>query len=188
MSSMVQQRTKNHWSVRLHIKRPGTASRTALLVMGIVQALLLTLTASSLATGGGLYGCSSACGTQAEPTVPALAVLLGMVMLLLPLVMGALSFTWQMAVATAALPWIPAIIIGANAMLAPSASVVPAPTATPGTAAHATTTTAGPVLVSHFGPPFWLDTSHLMALLLSLALFTLLGWIGWVAGQALRNG
>lgn len=187
MSSMVGARTKDHWSLRLHIKRPGTASRTALLALGVVQALLLTLTASSLATGGGLYGCSSACGTQAEPAVPALAVLLGMVMLLLPLVMGALSFTWQMAVAAAALPWIPAILIGANALLAPSASVVPAPAAEATPAAHAHAA-AGPVLVSHFGPPFWLDTSHVMTLLLSLALFLLLGWIGWVAGQALRNG
>ncbi len=186
MSSMVQARTKDHWSLRLHVKRPGTASRTVLLALGVVQALLLTLTASSLATGGGLYGCSSACGTQAEPTVPALAVLLGIVMLLLPVVMGALSFTWQMAVAAATLPWVPAIILGANTLLAPAASVVPAPpaTATPGAAAHAA---AGPALVSHFGPPFWLDPSHLTALLFSLAFFTLLGWIGWVAGQAMRN-
>lgn len=184
MSSMVQQRTKNHWSVRLHIQRPGTASRMALLVMGIVQALLLTLTASSLATGGGLYGCSSACGTQAEPTVPALAVLLGMVMLLLPLVMGALSFTWQLAVAAATLPWIPAILFGANTLLAPTASVVTAQVTPTPAAPHAA---AQSVLVSHFGPPFWLDPSHMTALLFSLALFTLLGWIGWVAGQALRS-
>lgn len=185
MSSMVHQaRTKDHWSLRLHIKRPGTASRMALLALGVIQALLLTLTASGMATGGGLYGCSSACGTRAEPTVPALAVLLGIVMLLLPLVMGALSFTWQMAVAAAALPWIPAIIIGANALLAPAASVVPAPAATPAAHGHAA---AQPALVSHFGPPFWLDSSHLTVMLFSLVFFVLLGWIGWVVGQAVRN-
>lgn len=187
MSSMVQARTKDHWSVRLHIKRPGTANRTALLALGVVQALLLTLTASSIATGGGLYGCSSACGTQAQPTVPAVAVLLGIVMLLLPLVMGALSFTWQMAVAAATLPWIPAVIIGGNTLLAPTASVMPAPVATATPAAHSHAA-AQQALVSHFGLPFWLDPSHLPTLLFSLALFILLGWIGWVVGQAARNG
>jgi hypothetical protein len=184
MASTIQPRTKDHWSVRLHINRPGTNNRTALIVLAILQALLLTLTASSIATGGGLYGCTSACGTQAQPTTPWFAVLLGMVMLLLPIVMGILSTTWQGAIAAATIPWVPAIVLGANRLLAPTASVVVAAT-TPTVAAHGHAAPAP--LVSQFGPPFWLASTNVVVLFLSLALFALLGWIGWVIGETLNN-
>src|SRR5258708_35705738 len=78
-----QPRTKDHWSMRLRVKRPGHVPPAAL-VVAAVQAVLLALTASSLATGGGLYGCPSACGPAAQPATPALAVVLGIVMLVLP--------------------------------------------------------------------------------------------------------
>lgn len=182
MATSIQPRTKDHWSVRLRVKRPGAGNRTALLVLMVVQALLLILTASSIATGGGLYGCSGPCGTQTQPTTPAFAVLLGMVMLLLPIVMGFLSADWQGAIAAAVIPWVPAILIGANALLAPAASVVTAPADT------ATKTHAATQLVSHFGPPFWLDSTHLPVLLFSFVLFALLGWIGWVIGETTRGG
>ena len=179
MSPGAQPRVKDHWSVRLRVKRPGPVNRTVLIVLALVQTLLLIVTASSLATGGGLYGCSSACGTAAQPTTPALAVFLGMLMLLLPIVIGALCETWPGALALAALPWLPAIIIGANSVLAPIAKVVPAPAGSP----------RGSPPVSQFGPPFWLDSAsmHLPTLLFSLALFMLLGWLGWVGGQALKE-
>jgi hypothetical protein len=181
MAASYQPRTKDHSLVRQRMKLPNTATRIALIVLMIVQALLLTSTASSIATGGRLYGCSRACGTAAQPTMPAFAVLLGMVMLLLPIVIGFLSTTWQGAVAGAVVPWVPAILIGANSLLTPTASVVPG---TPVTTTKGHTTTP---LVSHFGPPFWFDASHIPVLIFSLALFALLGWIGWVIGEALRS-
>ncbi|HLZ22693.1 MAG TPA: hypothetical protein VKQ30_11280 [Ktedonobacterales bacterium] len=180
MASSIQQRTKDHWSVRLRIKHPGTRNRTVLIVLVVLQALLLVLTASSIATGGGLYGCSGPCGTPAQPTTPAFAVLLGMIMLLLPIVIGFFSVTWQGAIGAAVVPWLPAILIGANALLAPVASVVSGDPIT--TKGHTSTP-----LVSHFGPPFWLDTTHVLVLFLSLIFFALLGWLGWVIGEALRD-
>jgi hypothetical protein len=177
MAANVQQRTKDHWSVRLRLKRPGVGVSPAALVLAIIQALLLTVTASSLATGGGIYGCTSACGTAAEPATPAIATLLGMVMLVLPVVIGALCEEWTSGVALAILPWFPALIIGSNKLLAPTNTIVP-PTPAQGTQP------AVPYATSHFGPPFWLDGSHLPILLFSLALFAILGWLGWVIGSA----
>src|SRR5262249_29662429 len=177
MASTMQPRTKDHWSLRLRIKRPGTASRTAAGALALAQTLVLTLTASSLATGGGLYGCSSGCGTTAKPTTPALAVFFVILLPALPVVIGALSEAWQSAVAFAVLPWFPALILGANSVLAPTNTVK--------------IVSGGrgelPTATSQFGPPFWLDAAHLPMLLFSLALFALLGWLGWVVGQALRG-
>lgn len=177
MSAVARPRTRDHWSVR--IPRPGTGGRLAIIVLAVVQALLMILAASSIGTGGGLYGCSGPCGTAAAPTTPALAVLFGIIMLVLPLVIGLLSATWQGAVAFAALPWFPALILGANGLLAPTASVVTAPPVAG---------QRGPSpLVSHFGPPFWLDSAHLQVLLFSLGLFALLGFVGWAVGHAMRE-
>lgn len=180
MTATAHPRVKDHWSLRLRVKRPGGGVRPAALVLAAVQTLLLALTASSLATGGGLYGCTSACGTADQPATPALAVFLGMVMLVLPLVIGALCEEWQIGVALAVLPWFPALLIGDNSVLAPTNTIVP-PTPARGTQP------AVPYPTSHFGPPFWLDAAHLPTLLFSLALFALLGWLGWVIGSAFRD-
>ena len=102
MAYTAQPRSKDHWSMRLNLKRPGGV-RLAALVVAAVQTVLLALTASSLATGGGLYGCTSACGTAAQPVTPAFAVILGIVMLVLPLVIGALSEEWRLGVALSVL-------------------------------------------------------------------------------------
>jgi len=174
-----QPRTKDHWSMRLSVKRPGRV-RPAALVVAAVQTVLLVITASSLATGGGLYGCTSACGTAAQPATPALAVVLGIVMLVLPLVIGALSEDWGLGVALAVLPVFPAIVIASNTLLAPTNTIVP-PTPASGTQP------AVPYPTSHFGPPFGLDSAHLPTLLYSLALFALLGWLGWVIGSVFRD-
>src|SRR5260221_1840761 len=117
-----QPRTKDHWSMRLSLKRPGRVPLAAL-VVAAVQTLLLALTASSLATGGGLYGCTSACGTAAQPATPALAVVLGLVMLVLPLVIGALSEEWRLCVLLALLPLFPALLIANDNLRAPTHTI-----------------------------------------------------------------
>jgi hypothetical protein len=165
--------------MRLSVKRPGGV-RPAALMVAAVQALLLAITASSLATSGGLYGCTSACGTAAQPATPALAVVLGLVMLVLPLVIGVLCEDWQVGVALAVLPVFPAIVIASNTLLAPTNTIVP-PTPASGTQP------AVPYATSHFSPPFLLDSAHLPTLLYSLALCALLGWLGWVIGSAFRD-
>jgi hypothetical protein len=165
--------------MRLNLKRPGGV-RLAAIVVAAVQTVLLALTVSSLATGGGLYGCTSACGTAAQPVTPAFAVILGIVMLVLPLVIGALSEEWRLGVALSVLAVIPALLIASNTLLTPTNTIVP-PTPAKGTQP------AVPYPTSHFGPPFWLDPAHLQTLLFALALFALLGWLGWVIGSAFRN-
>ena len=165
--------------MRLHVKRPGGV-RPLALVVAVIQTLLLALTASSFASGGGLYGCTSACGTAAQPVTPALAVFLGVVMLVLPLVIGALCAEWRTAVALAVLPVIPALLIASNTLLTPTNTIVP-PTPARGTQP------AVPYPTSHFGPPFWLDPAHLPTLLFALVLLALLGWLGWVIGSAFRT-
>lgn len=179
----VQPRTKDHWSLRLKIRRPSTGSRIAVVVLALIQALLMTLTASSLATGGGLYGCSAACqsaatpGAAPTPSTPAIAILFGILMIAIPLVIGALNDSWAAAIAFAVLPWFPAILIGTNTILAPTNTISTTPVSKGGTGAPAST----------FGPPFWLDAAHLPILLFSLGFFALLGWLGWVVGQSLRG-
>ncbi len=179
MSAMPRTRNRDHWSVRLRVPHPGAGGTLGVIVLAVVQAILMILTASFIGTGGGLYGCSGPCGTAAAPTTPPIAILFGIIMLLLPLVIGLLSATWQAAVAFAARPWVPALILGANGLLAPTASVVTAPPVVgqPGPSP----------LVSRFGPPFWLDATHLPVLLFSLGLFALLGFVGWAAGHAMRE-
>src|SRR5258708_23307026 len=66
-----QPRTKDHWPMRLSLKRPGRVPLAAL-VVAAVQTLLLALTASSLATGGGLNCCTNAQSTAPQPQTPAL--------------------------------------------------------------------------------------------------------------------
>lgn len=159
--------------MRLHVKRPGGV-RPAALLLAAIQTVLLAATASSFATGGGLYGCTSACGVAAEPATPMLAVVLGIVMLVLPVVIGALCAEWQLGVAFAVLPVLPALLIASNTLLTPTNTIVPP-------------TPLVPYPTSHFGPPFWLDPAHLTTLVFSLALFALLGWLGWVIGSAFRH-
>ena len=49
MAYAAQQRNKDHWSMRLHVKRPGGVHPVAL-VLALVQTVLLAATASSLAS------------------------------------------------------------------------------------------------------------------------------------------
>jgi hypothetical protein len=173
MAYGAQQHNKDHWSLRLHVKRPGGVRPAALVVVAI-QTVLLAATASSLATSGGLYGCSSACGSAAEPATPPLTILFGVAMLLAPVLIGALCEDWRLGVALAVVPVLPALVIASNIVLTPTNTIVP-PTATV------------PYATSKFGPPFFLDPAHLTILLFSLALFALLGWLGWVIGSFFRG-
>ena len=165
--------------MRLHVKRPGGV-RPAALVVAAIQTVLLALTVSSFATGGGLYGCASACGTAAQPMTPVFAVILGIAMLVAPLIIGALCEEWRLGVALAILPVFPALLLTSNTLLTPTNTIVP-PTPARGALP------AVPYATSHFGPPFWLNPTHLQTLLFSLALFAFLGWLGWVIRAALRD-
>jgi hypothetical protein len=165
--------------MNIRVKRPGGVSAAALVAV-VIQTVLLAATASSLATGGGLYGCTSACGTAAEPATPPLAVAFGVMMLVLPLVIGAVCADWRLAIALAVLPVIPAFLIASNTLLVPTNTIVPPQPATG-------TQPPVPYSTSHFGLPFFLDPAHLTTLLFSLALFALLGWLGWVIGSFFRH-
>ena len=179
MAYSAQPRTKMRWSSRMRVKRPAGV-RPVALILAAVQTVLLMITVSSLATGGGLYGCTRACGTASQPATPVLAVVLGMAMLVLPLVIGALCADWRLGIALTVLPVFPALLITGNSLLAPTNTIIP-PTRATGTQP------AVPYPTSHFGPPFWLDAAHLPTLLFALALFALLGWLGWVIGSALSD-
>ncbi|HEY7780310.1 MAG TPA: hypothetical protein VIC85_08885 [Ktedonobacterales bacterium] len=167
MSPNVRVRPQNHWSLRLQIKRPGGPGRTALIVLGLAQALMLYFTASSFATTGGLYGCSTACAPAGVNTArPLASVVFAILILILPAIMGALSTSWPEAVMVSAIPWLLAVIFLAATLLAPTYRVIGAAT-------------------SQFGAPFWLDAGRLMPLLLSLAFFVGLGWLGYTSRMAM---
>ena len=182
MSTNFQPRKKDHISIKLRLKRPsGSGSWLILLVLALVQTVLLFLTTTGGATNGSLYGCSPSCGTPAQPATPALAVIFGVLVLLLPIVIGALSPSWQAALALGMIPVLLAVILDAGAVLTPTMSFVSGGTST-GSSAHKSSGASTPI--SHFSVPFWLDSAHLLPLLFALGLFGLLAWVGWVARQA----
>jgi hypothetical protein len=182
MSTNYQPRQKDHISIKLHLKRPsGTGSWLIVLVLALVQTVLLFLTTTAIATTGSLYGCSPSCGTPAQPATPAMAIFFGVLILVLPIVIGALSPSWQAAVALAMIPVVLAMILDAGALLTPTMSFVAGSTST-GSSSHKSTGASTPV--SHFSVPFWLDSAHLLPLLFALGLFALLAWVGYLARQA----
>jgi hypothetical protein len=180
MATNVQPRKKDHWSVRLRVKRPSAKGSWLIpLLLALVQTILLFLTTTEQATSGSLYGCSSPCGTAVQPTTPALAVIFGVLILLIPIIIGALSTSWQAAIALAGMPVLLAMILDSGYLLTPALSFTSTtvPSATP---PHRPTS----IPVSHFGAAFWLDSAHIMPIVLALGLFGLLAWFGWVARQA----
>jgi hypothetical protein len=182
MATSVQPRKKDHWSVRLRVKRPTTTGSWLIpLLLALVQTVLLFLTTTGQASSGALYGCSSPCGTPAQPTTPALAVIFGVLILLIPIVIGALSPSWQAAITLAAIPVLLAMILDAGAVLTPTITFTSGNAASPASSQKATSTSS---IVSHIGTPFWLDSAHVWPILFGLGLFGLLAWFGWVARQA----
>jgi hypothetical protein len=97
-----------------------------------------------------------------------MAVIIGVLILVIPIVIGVLSASWQAAVALAGIPVLLAMILDAGNVLTPTLSF----------------TRSRNIPVSHFGSPFWLDSAHIIPIVLALALFGLLAWFGWVARQA----
>lgn len=169
MSTGVQPRSKDHFSVRLRLPRPGarTGSPAAVIVLAIIQAICLYLTVSSMAVTGSLYGCPAACGTAALPSVPFAAMLLGIALIVVPIAAGLFSATWKVAIAMTFLPWLLVIFLKGGTLVAPSVSF--------------------PHGAPALGNPFWLDTSKLFAVVLSALLFTGLGWLGWLIREALAD-
>ena len=148
--------------------------RTRLLALVIVQALLLYLTASSLASDGTLYACRLLCGVSFSTwgagrivLVPLIVSILGIVAFVLPIAIGALCRTWQGAVVFAVAPWCAAAVAHAGTLLKSYIGLGQ---------------TGG-----RFDSPFWLDPSLLAVLLGSLILFAALGGLGWLARQAARS-
>lgn len=163
MATNVRPRTKDHWSVPLRIRRPGGASGPPLaaLMLVLVQAVLLFLTASPFAKGGGVYGCGNTpCHVTAAHPAPMLATLFGIVIFVLPVVLGAIARSWAEAVALAVVPWGIVLIITSGRLLTPASA--------------------------DLSVPFWLDPARLTPLFFSLGLFALLGWLGWVIRQAAK--
>jgi hypothetical protein len=177
MATTAQPGKKDHWSVRLRVKRPTRASLLVLLLLALAQTVLLFLTTTEQATSGSLYRCSSPCGTAAQPTTPVLAIIFGVLILLLPIAIGALSPSWPAALALGAFPVLLAVILGARTILTPTIAFTSAVVKISG---KATT-----VPVSHFGTPFWLDIAQVLPIVLALGLFSLLAWFGWVTRQAI---
>jgi hypothetical protein len=175
MATNYQPRKKDdQWSVNLRIKRPNVKGGWLIpLILALVQTILLFLTTTGQAASGALYRCSSPCGTAAQPNTPATAVIFGVLILLIPVVIGVLSSSWQAAVVLAGIPVLLAMILDAGNVLTPTLSFTTAPSR------H-----SGSIPVSHFGTPFWLDSAHIIPIVLALVLFGLLAWFGWVARQA----
>ena len=169
MSTNVQPRSKDHFSVRLRLPRPGarTGSPAAVIVLAIIQAICLYLTVSSMAATGSLYGCPAACGTPALPAVPFAAMLLGIALIVVPIATGLFSATWKVAIAMTFLPWLLIMILKGGTMLAPALSF--------------------PHGQAALGPAFWMDGGRLLAVLLSVVLFAGLGWLGWLVREALAD-
>lgn len=142
--------------------------RLILLSLLIVQTALLYASTSAFAGRGMLYGCTVFCGTSGQTVViPAIAAGVGVAMFVLPSFIGAVCRTWQGAVALAVVPWWLAVIAHAGTLLRPYIGL-------------------GGV-GGRFDPPFWLVLTQLAPLLLSLVLFGLLGWLGWVARRAVSE-
>jgi hypothetical protein len=141
--------------------------RALLLALIVVQTVLLIVTTSALAGRGILYGCPLLCGSPGSVYIPRIAALFGIVMFTLPGVIGALCRGWQGAIALAVAPWWITVLVHAGTLVAPSIGL------------------GG--IGGRFGVPFWLDSTRSVQLVLSLALFALLGWLGWLTRHALRT-
>ena len=136
------------------------------LILVALQTILLYLTTGASSVLNAVYGCSSLCGTDSQRFVPLIAALFGVAMFALPAIIGVFSRSWQSAIVLAALPWWIVVIAHAGTLLAPYIGLG--------------NTAAG----GRFDAPFWLSAAHLPLLLASLALFTALGALGWLARRA----
>lgn len=155
-----------HSSADLPVSRLYNRTR---IVLAVVEAALLFL------------GTSSLVGRLAVPyeqsgrsPVPVLLGLMGIAAFVLPSIIGYLCRTWRTACVLPIAAWWFALIAHAFAASA-TFSVAQIPYLSP-----------APIGNAHY-MPFWLNSSAIVALLLSFTLFGVLGFLGWIARQALTG-
>jgi hypothetical protein len=141
----------------------GTGGPTlAALILVLVQAVVLFLTASPFAKGGGIYSCGSTpCQVTTAHAAPTLATIFGILIFVPPVGLGVLARSWTEAVTLAVVPWGVVLVITSGKLLSPASA--------------------------DLSVPFWLDTGRLTVLFFSVAWFALLGWLGWVMRQAMHT-
>lgn len=77
-----------------------------LILLAVLQGLLLYLTASKLAGGGTLFGCTLLCGQSGENVlIPLIATAFGIALFVIPSIIGGLCRSWQGAIVLAVAPW-----------------------------------------------------------------------------------
>lgn len=138
-----------------------------LLALMAVQFALLAFSSASMAARNIFYGCSILCNTGSRSVVPLIVTLFGIAMFVLPTIIGMLAHTWKAAILLASAPWWVAVIVHGRSLLTPYI----------GLGASS----------GRFDAPFWLDLSHAAQVLVPLALFAALGWLGWLAGSTWRS-
>ncbi|MFI5274171.1 MAG: hypothetical protein ACHQ4H_14140 [Ktedonobacterales bacterium] len=144
---------------------PPRARHIVLAVCVLAQAVLLYAVSSPLASSGLLYGCLPGRGCAGAGFVPSLAALLGIIMFVLPSLIGALCLRWRAAISLAVAPWWLVVIVHGGTSLRPFI----------GLGGNG----------GSFGAVFWLDPTRTVALLLPLLLFAALGALGWLAATGL---
>lgn len=143
-------------------------SNRTLIALALVEAILLFLGTSSL------IGRLAVPYEQSDRSpVQLLLGFMGIATFVLPSIIGYLCRTWRTALVLPIAAWWLALIahaVAASATLgvAQIPYLYPAPIGNP-----------------HYAP-FWLNSSTIIALLLSFALFGVLGFLGWIARQALN--
>ena len=132
--------------------------------LAALQAVLMAATAGPADVRNVVYGCSALCGTGSQSVITHFATFLGVVMLLLPLLIGAASRTWMVGVSWAMAPWVLAIVMRSGNLLTPYVGLGQ---------------NAG-----RFDLPFWMNPTQTNMLVMSGVLFVGLGWLGWVMRRA----
>jgi hypothetical protein len=133
----------------------------------VAQTALLYLSASSSDVRNALYGCAFLCGMSSVSLVTWAAGAVSAIMFIIPSIIGALTRSWRSAIALVAIPWWVATLLHAGSLLAPHIGIG-----------------AG---YASYGLPFWLDMNRLAPLLLSLALFCALAWLGYTLCMILTS-
>lgn len=146
----------------------ATRKRRIVLAPGlaVAQAALMLTTIAPTDVRNAVYGCSALCGTGtgAQDLSAHIATILGVLMMLLPLGIGAASRTWMAGVSWTMAPWMLAMIMRSQNVLTPYVGLGQ---------------TGG-----RFDLPFWMNPPQTNMLVTSGILFVGLGWLGWVMRRA----
>lgn len=133
-------------------------------VLAGVQFVLLLLTDAPQGARNAVYGCSALCDTNQRGLVPNIVTAFGLCVFIVPMLIGIACQAWSAAVALAVLPWWLAVILHARTLLTPYIGLGQ---------------TSG-----RFDDPFWISPEHLAPILMSFALFTGLGALGWLIARS----